>query len=309
MRPLGFPIACPDQCLPTQVDIVEVGPRDGLQSEDTFVPTAEKQQFIQGLKRAGLRTIEATSMVSTARVPQFSDAEALVQSLRGEADLRPVLVPNEHGLERALGAGVNAIAVFVSATEAFAVRNLGMDRERAITVAEKLVHRVTSQGIPARGYVSMSFGDPWEGAVVPQAVVDLSLRLFHAGCYQVSLGDTIGVATPGQVKLLIDQHAEAGISRESLALHFHDTYGQALANVYAGLQAGISTFDSSTGGLGGCPFAMSSTGNLATEDLLWLLTGLGISTGISLDDVVQAGSRMTDFLGKPRSRIAVATLG
>lgn len=305
--PLGLPATYPEAGLPGRVTVYEVGARDGLQAERAVVPTIEKIEFIRRLRAAGLRTVEATSFVSARWVPQLADAEAVLDGLGPDLAPYPVLVPNQRGLDRALAAGARAIAVFVSATETFAQRNLNMTRAAAIDAALQVTAAALDHGLAVRGYVSMCFGDPWEGRVAPDAVVDVSRCLLDAGCYQVSLGDTVGVGTPGHVGRLVDAHRALGISTDRLALHFHDTYGQALANVHAGLRTGITTYDASAGGIGGCPFAGSATGNLATEDLLWMLAGLGIETGVDMRAVVDAGAAMTRVLGKrTQSRVAAA---
>lgn len=293
---------------PKNVVVYEVGPRDGLQAEATFVPTDAKVRFIKELVDAGLPFVEATSFVSPKRVPQLDDAADVLAEL-DDLTKHPVLVPNMRGLERAKQNGVKSLAVFVSATETFAQKNLNSSRAGACAMAAEVVAEAIKSGMTVRGYVSMCFGDPWEGAVEPKAVTAVSRQLIDAGCYEISLGDTIGVATAAHVTALVNEHVAAGLPAERLALHFHDTYGQALANVLAGLQAGVTCFDASTGGIGGCPFAGSATGNLATEELLWLLHGLGIDTGVDLDAVVRAGRNMSNTLGRPPSRIAQAIAG
>jgi hydroxymethylglutaryl-CoA lyase len=301
---MTVPTVHPEAGLPARVTVYEVGARDGLQAEKAVVPTAEKVLFIQRLRAAGLPIVEATSFVSPRWVPQLADAADVLAALGTDLTPYPVLVPNLRGLERALAAGARSVAVFVSATETFAQRNLNMSRSAAIDAAQAVTAAALSAGLTVRGYVSMCFGDPWEGPVLPDTVAEVSQALVDAGCYEVSLGDTIGVGTAGHVGRLVEAHHDAV---DRLALHFHDTYGQALANVHAGLQAGVTTYDASAGGIGGCPFAGSATGNLATEDLLWMLTGLGIETGVDLYAVVAAGAAMTRVLGKPaQSRVAAA---
>lgn len=293
--------------LPERVSICEVGARDGLQAEAGIVPTEDKIRFIRDLRAAGLSTVEATSFVSPTWVPQLADAAEVLAGLGGNLGPHPVLVPNRRGLDRALESGAQTIAVFVSATESFAERNLNMSRAAAIDAAQRVTESALAEGLRVRGYVSMCFGDPWEGPVAPETVASVSQALVGAGVFEVSLGDTIGVGTAGHVRQLVKTHIARGVSTSVLALHFHDTYGQALANVHAGLQTGVTCFDASAGGLGGCPFAGSATGNLATEDLLWMLTGLGIETGVDLTAVVAAGRRMSSLLGKPaQSRVAAA---
>lgn len=293
----------PEAGLPSRVTVYEVGARDGLQAESAVVPSHEKIAFIKALRAAGLPIVEATSFVSPRWVPQLADAAEVLAGLGPDLWRYPVLVPNRRGLDRALAAGARSVAVFVSATETFAQRNLNTTRGAALEAAQAVTAAALDDGLTVRGYVSMCFGDPWEGAVAPATVAQVSEALLDAGCYEVSLGDTIGVGTAGHVGALIDAHGRI----DQVALHFHDTYGQALANVHAGLRAGVTTFDASVGGIGGCPFAGSATGNLATEDLLWMLNGLGIETGVDLQAVVQAGAAMTRVLGKTtQSRVAAA---
>jgi hydroxymethylglutaryl-CoA lyase len=302
---LGLPMAVAEPGLPSRVDVYEVGPRDGLQAEAGLVPTDVKVRFIRELVAAGLGTVEATSFVSPSWVPQLADAAEVLAGL-DDPERHPVLVPNARGLDRAVEAGARSVAVFVSASETFARRNLNRGREEVLHTAAEVTADAVRRGLRVRGYVSMCFGDPWEGPVQPAAVAEVSRSLVEAGCWQVSLGDTIGVGTAGHVRRLVEAHTEVGVPTELLALHFHDTYGQALANVHAGLLAGVTCFDASAGGIGGCPFAGSSTGNLATEDLLWMLAGLGIETGVDLPAVVAAGRRMCELLDRPRSRVAAA---
>ncbi|GGV12649.1 hydroxymethylglutaryl-CoA lyase [Kitasatospora herbaricolor] len=310
---LGLPAPVPAPDLPAEVRIHEVGPRDGLQNESGLVPVEVKAEFIARLAAAGLRTVEASSFVHPKWVPQLADAEDLVPRL---ADLParhpglrlPVLVPNERGLDRALVHGVGDIAVFASATETFARRNLNRSADEAMAMFEPVVRRATEAGLRVRGYLSMCFGDPWEGPVPPEQVIGFGVRLLEMGCEELSLGDTIGVATPGQVGALLDGFARAGVPSGRLAVHFHDTYGQALSNTLAALRAGITTVDASAGGLGGCPYAKSATGNLATEDLVWMLHGLGIRTGVDLRALVGASAWMADRLGRPSPSRTVQAL-
>ncbi|MFE2912404.1 hydroxymethylglutaryl-CoA lyase [Kitasatospora indigofera] len=310
---LGLPAPVPASDLPVEVRIHEVGPRDGLQNESSLVPVEVKAEFIARLAAAGLRTVEATSFVHPKWVPQLADAEDLVPRLAGlparHSGLRlPVLVPNERGLDRALVHGVSDIAVFASATETFARRNLNRSADEAMAMFEPVVRRATEAGLRVRGYLSMCFGDPWEGPVPPEQVIGFGVRLLEMGCEELSLGDTIGVATPGQVGALLEGFARAGVPAGRLAVHFHDTYGQALSNTLAALRAGITTVDASAGGLGGCPYAKSATGNLATEDLVWMLHGLGIRTGVDLRALVGASAWMADRLGRPSPSRTVQAL-
>jgi hydroxymethylglutaryl-CoA lyase len=310
-RDLGLPTRVPAPGLPDRVSIWEVGPRDGLQNEDAIVPVEVKLEFLDRLADAGLTTVEATSFVHPKWVPQLADAEELLAGLTPRDGVRyPVLVPNERGLNRALDAGVDHIAIFASATETFAKRNLNSTLDEQFAMFEPVVTRARAEGLEVRGYLSMCFGDPWEGVVPAAQVVGAGRRLLDFGCSQLSLGDTIGVATTGQVTNLLASFAEAGVDVGSLAVHFHDTYGQALANTEAALRSGVSTVDSSAGGLGGCPYAESATGNLATEDLVWLLEGLGIEHGVDLAKLVETSVWMAERLGRPSpSRVVNALAG
>lgn len=304
----GLPMAFPAEDLPDRVRIHEVGPRDGLQNEKTVVPTPVKAEFIRRLADAGLRTIEATSFVHPKWVPQLADAEQLMPMLAGVDARLPVLVPNERGLERALALGVREIAVFGSATESFAKANLNRSVDESLAMFGPVVARARDAGARVRGYLSMCFGDPWEGPVPVAQVVGVARRLFDLGCTELSLGDTIGVGTPAHVtELLVSLH-QAGISADHLAVHFHDTYGQALANTLSALQSGVTTVDASAGGIGGCPYAKSATGNLATEDLVWMLNGLGIDTGVDLDRLTATSVWMADHLGRPSPSRTVRAL-
>ncbi|MDQ4053989.1 MAG: hydroxymethylglutaryl-CoA lyase [Actinomycetota bacterium] len=292
--------------LPPKVTIYEVGPRDGLQNEKAMVPTDVKAEFVRRLLGAGLPVVEATSFVHPRWVPQLADAEDLLTELR-MPDL-PVLVPNDRGLDRALELGCRHIAIFGSATETFAQKNLNRSLDEQFAMFEPTVARAREHGLDVRAYVSMCFGDPWEGEVPVEQVVEVGTRLFDLGASQLSLGDTIGVGTAGHVTRVIEGFVEAGMTTDQLAMHFHDTYGQALANTYSALQSGITTFDASAGGLGGCPYAKSATGNLATEDLVWLLTGLGIEHGVDLPALVETSIWMAGHLGRPSPSAVVRAL-
>jgi len=294
--------------LPSKVTIYEVGPRDGLQNEKSLVPTGVKAEFVQRLVRAGLPIVEATSFVHPGWVPQLADAAELMGLLGESGRELPVLVPNERGLDRALELGARHVAIFGSATETFAQKNLNSHLDEQFAMFEPTVRRARDAGLDVRAYVSMCFGDPWEGGVPVDQVVTVGKRLFDLGASQLSIGDTIGVATAGHVTALIGAFVEAGMARDQLAMHFHDTYGQALANTYAALQAGITTYDASAGGLGGCPYAKSATGNLATEDLVWMLRGLGIETGVDLGQVVSTSVWMAEHLGRPSPSAVVRAL-
>jgi hydroxymethylglutaryl-CoA lyase len=301
----------PGSGLPERVTIYEVGPRDGLQNEKTVVPTAVKAEFVRRLVAAGLGTVETTSFVPSAWVPQLADAEELL-GLLGDDGLgprRPVLVPNEKGLDRALALGVSAVAIFGSATETFARKNLNRSVEASVAMFAPVVERARAEGAWVRAYVSMCFGDPWEGDVPVGQVVDVAERLMDLGCDQLSIGDTIGVGTTGHVHRLLEALDARGIGPDRVGVHFHDTYGQALANTLAALADGVTVVDASTGGLGGCPYARSATGNLATEDLVWALDGLGIETGVDLDALVATSLWMAAQLGRPSPSRVVKALG
>jgi hydroxymethylglutaryl-CoA lyase len=303
------PMVARDPALPAAVTIYEVGPRDGLQNESGIVPLAAKAEFVTRLIAAGLPIVEATSFVHPRWVPQLADAAELVAQLplAGPTPL-PVLVPNERGLDRALAAGCSHIAIFGSATETFARKNLNATLDSQLAMFEPVVARARAAGVDVRAYVSMCFGDPWEGDVPVEQVVSTGRRLLELGCSQLSIGDTIGVGTAGQVGALIEAFGAAGVAVDRLAMHFHDTYGQALANAYAALRHGITTFDASAGGLGGCPYAESATGNLATEDLVWMLDGLGIEHGVDLDALVRTSVWMSGVLGKEPASAVVRAL-
>ena len=309
---MTLPMVVPDPALPGRVTIYEVGPRDGLQNEQALVPTATKAEFVRRLAAAGLPVVESTSFVHPKWVPQLADAADLVDLLVAElgdaAREMPVLVPNERGLDRALEKGLRHIAIFGSATETFARRNLNRSLDEQFAMFEPTVRRARDAGLDVRAYVSMCFGDPWEGAVPVEQVVRVGQRLFDLGASQLSLGDTIGVGTAAHVGALLAAFNEAGLPNESLAMHFHDTYGQALSNAVAALRCGITTFDASAGGLGGCPYAKSATGNLATEDLVWLLTGLGIEHGVDLGALVETSAWMAGELGRPSPSAVVRAL-
>ena len=303
------PQLVPASGLPSRVQIYEVGPRDGLQNEASTVSVDVKLEFIDRLADAGLDVIEATSFVRPEWVPQLADAEELTDRLVRRDGVRyPVLVPNERGLDRALAKGMTDIAIFGSATETFAQRNLNRSVDESIAMFAPVVERARKEGLGVRGYVSMCFGDPWEGDVPIEQVVTVGRRLLDLGCTQLSLGDTIGVGTPGHVTALLAEFAAQGVGVDRLAVHFHDTYGQALANTVAALQAGVTTVDASAGGLGGCPYAKNATGNLATEDLVWMLQGMGIETGVALPALVETSLWMAEQLGRPSESSVVRAL-
>jgi len=298
--------------LPPRVTIYEVGPRDGLQNEKAVVPAEVKAAFIERLVAAGLETIETTSFVPPTWVPQLADAAEVLDRLGplGRGPQRPVLVPNERGLERALEAGVGAVAIFGSATETFARRNLNRSIAESVDMFAPVVQRARESGLWVRAYVSMCFGDPWEGPVPIEQVADVAQRLMDLGCDQLSLGDTIGVGTTGHVSRLLERLDTVGIGADRVGVHFHDTYGQALANTMTALRHGVTVVDASTGGLGGCPYAKSATGNLATEDLVWALEGAGVATGVDLEALVETSVWMAGQLGRPSpSRVVRALAG
>ncbi|MBI2313492.1 MAG: hydroxymethylglutaryl-CoA lyase [Betaproteobacteria bacterium] len=284
--------------LPKRVKMVEVGPRDGLQNEAVTVPATVKVELIERLADAGLPVVEATSFVSPKWVPQMADAAEVMARIRRRPGISyPVLVPNLKGFEAALAAGAEEIAVFSAASETFSRKNTncsiaeGLERFAAVCGAAK------AKGIRVRGYLSCVLGCPYEGDVNPAVVADVAAKLCALGCYEISLGDTIGVGTPGKTREMIKAVTQK-VPVEKLAGHYHDTYGQALANVYASLECGVAVFDSSVAGLGGCPYARGATGNVASEDVLYLLQGLGIDTGVDLDKLIAAGEFISDFLGR-----------
>ena len=287
--------------IPTSVRVVEVGPRDGLQNEKVQIPTEDKIHFINLLSEAGLPVVEATSFVSPRAIPQLSDASAVMAAItRYPTTDYPVLVPNLKGMERALASGVSSVAVFTAASESFTQHNIHATIAESLANFRPVVALAQQEGIKVRGYISTVFGCPYEGTVAPHQVLSVAQALLEMGIGELSLGDTIGVATPLQVVDVLDLLlTEGAIPPHRLAVHFHDTRGTALANVLMALQMGIGIVDSSAGGLGGCPYAPGAAGNLATEDLLYMLHGMGIHTGVDLDKVVAATSFITPLLGHP----------
>jgi isopropylmalate/homocitrate/citramalate synthase len=282
---------------PTTVTIVEVGPRDGLQNERAVVPTDRKIAFVDYLSAAGHSAIEVTAFVSPKWVPQMSDASEVFRGIVRKPGVRySALVPNRAGLDRAMAAGVTDIAVFAAASESFSRRNINQSIEESFTTYRQVTDAAAQASLRARAYLSTSFGCPFEGPVDPQRVAELTERLLSLGAYEVAVSDTIGIAHPGQVRQVLDVLL-ARVPLAQVALHFHDTRGTALANVLAALEYGIATFDSSAGGLGGCPYAPGAAGNLATEDLLYMLDGLGIATGVSREGVMRASVSIEDLLG------------
>lgn len=274
--------------VPQKIAIVEVGPRDGLQNESAPVSTADKIAFIDRLSDAGHHVIEVSAFVSPKWVPQMADAAEVFAGIKRKRKVRySALVPNSRGLERAIAAGASEVAIFAAASETFSQRNINQSIDESLREYAAVCLRAEAAGIEVRGYLSTCFACPYEGPIEPQRVADIAARLFDLGVYEVAISDTIGAAHPGQVKAVLDRVVKR-IPLTSVALHFHDTRGTALANVLAGLDCGVTTFDSSCGGLGGCPFAPGAAGNLATEDLVFMLDGLGIETGVSLEKMVEA---------------------
>ncbi|HUX23660.1 MAG TPA: hydroxymethylglutaryl-CoA lyase [Burkholderiales bacterium] len=292
---------------PKTVRIVEVGPRDGLQNEPGVVATQIKIELIHRLAAAGLPAIEATAFVSPKWVPQMADSAAVMAGIRKKSGVAyPVLVPNLKGFEAALAAGAEEVAVFGAASEAFSRKNINCSIAESLARFEPVAQAAKQHGLRLRGYISCVAGCPYQGAVEPAAVAEVAAQLYRMGCYEISLGDTIGVGTPGKIQAMIEAVATA-VPMEKLAVHFHDTYGQALANLYAALELGVATMDSSVAGLGGCPYAKGASGNVATEDVVYMLDGLGIHTGVDLDLVFEAGRYICGELRRePSSRVARA---
>jgi isopropylmalate/homocitrate/citramalate synthase len=296
--------------LPPRVRIVEVGPRDGLQNEGAALATADKIAFVDALSAAGHQAIEVSAFVSARWVPQMADAAEVFGGITRRPSTRySALVPNVAGLERAIAAGVDEVAIFAAASESFSRKNINQGIDESLEGYRAVCDRARAAGLPVRAYVSTAFGCPFEGTVAPAAVVRVCAALIEMGAYEVAVSDTIGIAHPGQVPRVVDAVA-ARVPLGRIALHFHDTRGTALANVLTALQLGITTFDASAGGLGGCPYAPGATGNLATEDLLYMLDGLGIETGVSLDGVLRASRLIEAKLDHPlASRYAAAVRG
>ena len=297
--------------LPGKVRLVDVGPRDGLQNEPMAngapVATAVKIALIERLADAGLQAVEATAFVSPKWVPQMADQAEVLRGIRRKAGVSyPVLTPNLKGFEAALAAGASEVAIFGAASESFSQRNINCSIAESLERFAPVAEAARAAGVKLRGYVSCVVACPYEGAIAPQAVAEVAQRLYEMGCYEVSLGDTIGVGTPGRMQAMIEAVA-ARVPMEKLAGHYHDTYGMAAANIYASLEMGMAAFDSSVAGLGGCPYAKGASGNVATEDVVYLLHGLGIETGIDLDAVLDAGRYICGVLGKtPASKAALA---
>ena len=284
---------------PKKVKIVEVGPRDGLQNEAQVVPTEIKIELIERLADAGLRVIEATSFVSPKWVPQMGDNAAVMRGIkRHAATVYPVLTPNLQGFDAAIEAGATEVAIFGAASESFSRKNINCSIVESLKRFEPVISAASALEIPVRGYVSCVVGCPYEGAVDPKKAAEVAKTLFDMGCYEVSLGDTIGVGNPASVKRLIEACAKL-LPIEKLAGHYHDTYGMAIANIYASLQMGMAVFDSSIAGLGGCPYAKGASGNVATEDVVYLLQGMGIETGIDLAKLAAVGDWISSAINRP----------
>ena len=295
--------------LPTRVRIVEMGPRDGLQNEKQIVSTDTKVELIARLGAAGLPAIEAASFVSPRWVPQMGDAADVMARIERRPGVSyPVLTPNLQGFEAAVAAGATEVAVFGAASESFSRKNINCSIAESLVRFEPVMAAAQAAGIRVRGYVSCVLGCPYEGEISPEAVASVAATLFEMGCYEVSLGDTIGAGTPGKTRRMLDAVARR-VPVDKLAGHYHDTYGQAVANVYASLEAGVACFDSAVAGLGGCPYAPGASGNVATEDVVYMLDGLGIETGISLDALVDTAGWISERLGRPpASKVARAVL-
>ena len=284
--------------LPRKARIVEVGPRDGLQNEKGEVPTAVKLELIERLADAGLPAVEATAFVSPKWIPQMADHTEVLERIRRKPGVDyPVLTPNLKGFEAARAAGATEVAIFGAASEAFSKKNINCSIAESLERFRPVLEAAGKENVKVRGYISCVLGCPYEGDVRPEKVAEVAAALFDMGCYEVSLGDTIGVGTPARTQAMIEACARR-VPVAKLAGHYHDTYGQALANIYASLELGVATFDSSVAGLGGCPYAAGASGNVATEDVLYLLNGLGIETGISFDKVVDTGRWISSVLGR-----------
>ena len=295
--------------LPAKVRIVEAGPRDGLQSEKQIVPTEVKIDLINRLSQTGVPQIETAAFVSAKWIPQMADGAEVMAGIEQRPNVvYSALTPNMKGFEAAMAAGVKEVAIFTAASEAFTRKNTNCSIAESFERFVPVMVAAKAQGIRVRGYVSCVVGCPYEGDVNPRVVADLASRLYEAGCYEVSLGDTIGVGTPLKIRRMIDAVARR-VPVDKLGGHYHDSYGQALANIYASLEAGVAVFDASVAGLGGCPYAPGATGNVATEDVVYMLDGLGIETGINLDLLVDAGEFISTHLGRVnQSRVANATM-
>ena len=290
--------------MPAAITLVEVGPRDGLQNEAAVIPTAVKLELIQRLAAAGLPVVEATAFVSPKWVPQMADHDAVLRGIQRQAGVRyPVLTPNLKGYHNAVAAGADEVAVFGAASDTFSRRNINCGIDESLARFAPVLEAAQTDGVRVRGYVSCTLGCPYEGAIEPEAVARVAAALYRMGCYEISLGDTIGVGTPLQARRMITAVAEQ-VPVEHLAAHFHDTYGQALANLLAVLELGVSTIDSAVAGLGGCPYAHGASGNVATEDVVYMLHGMEIETGVDLDELAATGRWICEHLGQqPASKV------
>jgi hydroxymethylglutaryl-CoA lyase len=294
---------------PKRVNLIEVGPRDGLQNEAAYVESAQKIAFVDRLSQSGLKQIEVTSFVSARAIPQLADASVVFAGIYKDPQIcYSALVPNEQGMQQALALGVKKIAVFTAASESFNLRNIRCSIDESIKRFQPVLSLAQAHQIEVRGYVSCVLGCPYEGHIHPDKVLEVTQKLFDLGVEEISLGDTIGVGTPGQTKQLLDKILST-VPIERLAMHFHDTFGQAIANIYTSLAYGVARFDSAAAGLGGCPYARGASGNVATEDVLYLMHGLGIETGVDIYQIVEAGDQICKILGKKnQSKVANALL-
>ena len=293
---------------PPEVRIVEVGPRDGLQNEKNLVPTESKVAFIDSLSETGLRNIEATAFVSAKWVPQMGDNEEVMRKIkRKEGVSYPVLTPNLQGFQKAIGVGATEVAIFGAASELFSKKNINCTINESLERFKPVTEAAKKEGVKVRGYVSCVVGCPYEGPISPKKVAEVSAKLIEMGCYEISLGDTIGIGSPGDFKKMLAE-VKAVVPAEKLAVHCHDTYGQALANILVSLDSGITVVDSSVAGLGGCPYAQGATGNVASEDVVYMLEGLGVKTGVNLDALCRVGESISNVLmRRNNSRVSLAT--
>lgn len=294
--------------LPSFVKIVEVGPRDGLQNEKSIVPTETKIEFVNKLSEAGLPVIEVTSFVSPKWVPQMADHTEVLKGIKRKSGVSyAALTPNLKGFKAAVEAGANEVAIFGAASESFSKKNINCDIDESLKRFEEVMIAANETKTPVRGYVSCVLGCPYEGQVNPDKVAEVAKKMYDMGCYEISLGDTIGIGTPGNLKKVIER-VKNDIPVEKIAVHCHDTYGQALANILAALQMGVSVVDSSVSGLGGCPYAKGASGNVSTEDVVYLMNGLGIKTGVNIQKLIEAGQFISTAIGKQtQSKVAQAT--
>ncbi|WP_419796959.1 MAG: hydroxymethylglutaryl-CoA lyase [Terasakiella sp.] len=293
--------------LPKKVKIVDVGPRDGLQNEKEIVPTDAKVELIHRLADAGLPVVEAGSFVSPKWVPQMGDSAEIMKTITRKAGVSyPVLTPNMKGFEGAMAVDAQEVAIFGAASESFSQKNINCSIAESLARFKPIMTAAKENNIAVRGYVSCVIGCPYEGDIAPEKVAEVAAKLYEMGCYEISLGDTVGVGTPGKVQDML-RAVSAVVPMEKLAVHFHDTYGQALANIYAALEMGVSVVDSSVAGLGGCPYAKGASGNVATEDVVYMLNGLGIETGVDLDKLCEAGRFISNVIGRaPASKVSLA---